>query len=130
MATWSFRAFVTGWSRSYGWLGALVPGVLICGCWSVWSVRAKSRLKLACLLPEGKKKAAAGGDDAETGFVRQVVNLHDKYLEVQRRLRLKHVELCVLQQHDRCTLECSLADVKQSRHDAMPIHILHHRGVR
>jgi hypothetical protein len=31
----------------------------------------------------GKKKAAASSDDAETGFVRQVVNLHDKYLEVR-----------------------------------------------
>lgn len=33
--------------------------------------------------PAGKKKAAASSDDAETGFVRQVVNLHDKYLEVR-----------------------------------------------
>lgn len=30
----------------------------------------------------GKKKAAASGDDAETSFVRSVVNLHDKYMEV------------------------------------------------
>jgi cullin 1 len=33
----------------------------------------------------GKKKAAASSDDAETGFVRQVVNLHDKYLEYVER---------------------------------------------
>jgi hypothetical protein len=44
----------------------------------------------------GKKKAAASSDDAETGFVRQVVNLHDKYLEVRVACQLLSVCCCYL----------------------------------